>query len=310
MEDGHVLVIGSAGIDVKGYPDATLRWGTPNLGRVRNSVGGVARNIAENLALLEVPVVLLSAVGYDSAGQRVLRKCERSGIDCSHVRRIKEARTGTYMALLRPDDKQLQVGISDFAVIAHIDAAYLQANERLFAEAQLLVLDTTLSPDALAAAFALAEAHDLRVAVDPTTPGLAPRLCAHLDQMYLMVPNAPETAAMCDGVTAHDRESAITAARNFVAMGVEIAVVTMGDQGLAYADGNGTGYLRAIQTRVVDPTGAGDAFCAATIFGLLNAVPLDEAMRLGSTAAALTISSAHTVLPTLTQELLYSRLAV
>jgi pseudouridine kinase len=77
---------------------------------------------------------------------------------------------------------------------------------------------------------------------------------------------------------------------------------------LAYAHGGGGGYLRAIQTPVIDATGAGDAFSGAAIFGLLNGVPLDEAMRLGITAASLTVGSEDTVLKDLSQELLYDQL--
>jgi pseudouridine kinase len=109
---------------------------------------------------------------------------------------------------------------------------------------------------------------------------------------------------------ATDRDSAIKTAQRLVNMGAEIAVVTLGDQGLAYADNSGGGYIRAIHTEVIDTSGAGDAFSGAVIFGLLNNVPVDEAMRLGIAAASLTLASEETVLPTLTQELLYDGLLV
>lgn len=309
MDDGHVLVIGSSGIDIKGRPNqATLNWGMPNLGRVRNSVGGVARNIAENLARLEVPTVLLTAVGKDSAGRRVLRACERAGIDCSFVRYIPTGRTGTYMALLHPNG-QLNVAISDFEIINLLNAEYLIQHEYLFEEAFMVVLDATLNAECMATAFDIAARYSVRVVADPTTPVLAERLCPYLDQLFMIVPNSSETATLCgQTVTADDRDSALAVARDLVSMGVDIAVVTLGPEGLAYADGGGGGYLRAIQSNVVDATGAGDAFSGAVIFGLLNDVPIDEAMRLGITAASLTIESPYTVLPNLNQELLYDRL--
>jgi pseudouridine kinase len=137
----------------------------------------------------------------------------------------------------------------------------------------------------------------------------AERLCQYLPNLYLVTPNASETTSLCGLKNpARDRETALDAARTLVSMGVELAVVTLGDNGLAYADGGGGGYLKAINTEVVDTTGAGDAFTGAVIFGLLNEVPVDEAMRLGITAASLTIQSAQTVLPNLSQELLYRNL--
>jgi pseudouridine kinase len=310
MDDGHVLVIGSAGIDVKGRPFGDLEWEMSNLGRVRNSVGGVARNIAENLARLEVQTILITAVGKDSAGRRVLRKCEGSGIDCTYVRTVPGARTGTYMAILTPNG-ELMTAISDFAVIDQIDPEYLLAHENLFHDAALVVLDATLTQAALRTAFELAARHQVRVCVDPTTPKLAANLCIYIDQMYMVSPNAAETTALCGLVDpAHDHETAINAARHLVSLGAEVAVVTLGEKGLAYADGSGGGYVPAINTRVVDPTGAGDAFSGAVIYGLLNELPLDEAMRLGVTAASLTLQSTHTVLPDLNPELLYDKLAI
>lgn len=310
MDEGYVLVIGSAGVDVKGLPWEAVHWGTPNLGQVRNSVGGVARNIAENLARLEVPTVLLTAVGKDTAGRRVIRACERIGIDCNFARYIPSGRTGTYMALLHPDG-QLHVAVSDFEIINNVDSDYLIEHEYLFEDAALLVLDATLTTDALATCFEMASRYQVRVVADPTTPVLAGKLCAYINQLYMVVPNASETQSLC-GIAeqATDRESASEIARTLVTMGVEYAVVTMGGQGLAYAHSGGSGFIRAVNTKVLDTTGAGDAFSGAAIFGLLNGVPVDEAMRLGITAASLTLESRYTVLPELSQEFLYDKLMV
>ncbi|MEQ8674496.1 MAG: carbohydrate kinase family protein [Aggregatilineales bacterium] len=310
MDEGHALVIGSAGIDIKGRPWQELEWGTPNLGRVRNSVGGVARNIAENLARLEVPTVLLTAVGKDSHGKRVLKACERVGINCEHVLQVPKSRTGTFMALLKQDG-QLHVAISDFEIIAHVTPEYLYEHESLFEDAIVIVIDATLDDETLETVFVLAEKYNVHVAADPTTPVLATKLIPFIPQLHLVVPNASETAAMRgEGEKVYTREDATQAARDFVAQGAGIAVVTLGGEGLAYAHSGGGGFLRAINTKIIDSTGAGDAFSGAAIFGLLNDVPVDEAMRLGITAASLTLESRHTVLPGISQELLYDKLVV
>lgn len=308
MDAGYVLVIGSAGIDVKGKPDSSLAYGMPNPGRVRNSVGGVARNIAENLARLEIPTVLLTAVGDDAEGERVIDACEDAGIDCDSVVVVDDARTGTYMALLKLDG-ELDVALSDFAVMDAVDPDYLMENEDLFEDAELIVIDATLRPDTLDTVFELAERYDVRVCADPTTPTLAGRLCPHIHHLFLVVPNAGETTALCGvSVPACDRDSAIAAARQLVALGAEMAVVTVGEQGLAYADSNGGGFIQAGKIQVTDATGAGDALSAAIIFGLLNDVAVDEAMRLGVSAAALTLQSQDTVRLDLNPELLYDTL--
>jgi pseudouridine kinase len=310
MDEGYVLVIGSAGIDVKGRPAGALQSEMSNLGQVRNSVGGVARNIAENLARLEVPTILLSALGDDVEGERVRDQCEANGIDCSHIRIVEDGRTGTYMALLKPDG-ELDFAVSDFEILKWVDSDYLRQHEDLIAEADMVVIDANLSESALETLFELTERYYTRVCADPTAPILAGRLCRYIDKLHLVVPNAAETTALCGLANpANDRESAINAARHLVSLGAFIAVVTLGERGLAYADGSGAGYVPAIHTKIVDSTGAGDAFTGAVIFGLLNDVPVDEAMRLGVTAASLTLQTYETVIPDLTQEMLYDKLVI
>ena len=305
MDDGYVLVIGSAGIDVKGRPQQEVTWETPNPGSVRISVGGVARNIAENLARLEIPIVLLTAVGDDFAGDELLGVCEEAGINCDYVRQIPDARTGTYLALLKPDG-QLHVAVSDFDIMSFVDPDYVLEHEHLFQDATMVVIDAALTEEALATVFELAARHQVRVAVDPTTPALASRLRPYISETYMIVPNASETVALCGlDAPATDRASAIAAARQLIALGAKIAVVTLGEKGLAYAHSGGAGFIRAIQTEVADATGAGDAFSGAAIFGLLNDVPIDEAMRLGIAAASMTLASKQTVLGNLNPDLLY-----
>lgn len=308
-EDDFVLVIGSSGIDIKGRPHDHFELGVPNQGHIRNSIGGVARNIAENLARLEIPIVLLTAVGDDAEGERVIDACEALDIDCDSVLIVENARTGTYMALLKPDG-ELEVAISDFEIMSHITPAYLRENEDLFEDATMIVMDATLPMETIATVFALADQYDVPICADPTTPDLAPKLCDYISQLYLIVPNAAETTALCGLENpAKDRDSAIAAARHLVSLGAEIAVVTIGEEGLSYADSNGGGFIKAQKVHVIDSTGAGDALSAAIIFGLLNDIAVDDAMKLGVGAAALTLQTRETVPHALNPETLYDMLA-
>lgn len=308
-ENGHVLVVGAAGLDVKAMPYAKhLLEDTSTPGRIRNSVGGVARNIAENLARLDTPTLLLSVVGDDQPGQRVLQQTRASGVDVSHVQIVEQARTGTWMGLINSDGG-LRLAVDDYAIMEHLTPRYLYDRRKLFAQASMVVIDANLSGPAMQSLFKLTARYQLRVCADPTSASLAERLCEYLGQLYMVTPNMREAAALCGfDVKVSDRDTALRAARHLVATGAPIAVVTMGAAGLVYATGDRSGYIPALSTEVVDSTGAGDAFSAAVIFGILNEIPLDEAMRLGVSAAALTLRSPETVVPNLSVELLYDQL--
>ena len=307
MDGDYVLVIGSAMLEVSARTIEVLQPGIRQTGHIYQSVSGVARNIAENLARLDIDTVLLCAVADDDIGQHVITHSRLAGIDCSHVLRVSDARTATAVLLYQSEDNCTRV--DDLGIADALDSDYLLEHEWLFENAALIVIDATLSEDALDTVFELAASYDTRVCADPTSPHLAARLSSYIESLYLIVPNASETAALCAlDEPATERESAIGTAQQLVSMGATIAVVTLGERGLAYADSSGGGYLRAIHTEVVDSSGAGDAFSGAVIFGLLNDVPIDEAMRLGVAAASLTLLSQDTVLQSLDADLLYDEL--
>jgi len=308
--DGPVVVIGAAGIDVKGRPGEALRMGMSNAGVVRSSVGGVARNIAENLARLEVPTVLLSAVGQDPPGEFLLEYTEAAGVDTSHVLRLAQENTGGYAAIF-DEAGQLVVAVSEYDIVGQITPGYVQRCRRLFAEASLIALDVNLSPRTLEAVFRWARRYGVPICADPTSPVLATRLIPYLPDLMMVAPDASEAAELCGAPEPPATSAAaIETAQCLVGMGVDIAVVTMAEQGLAYADGSSAGHVAALRTQVVDTTGSGDAVTAAVIFGLLHEMPIDEAVRLGASAAALTLRARHTVAPDLSLDRLYDELII
>jgi pseudouridine kinase len=93
-------------------------------------------------------------------------------------------------------------------------------------------------------------------------------------------------------------------------MGVDIAIITLAEKGLCYATPEVGGYIPAIRSEGVDRTGAGDALTAGVVFGLLNDFPIDEAVRLGVSAATLTLQCKETVCPDLGLERLYDQLVI
>jgi pseudouridine kinase len=186
---------------------------------------------------------------------------------------------------------------------------FVHRHRSLFRDACMVILDANLSPATMRTIFRLAQQYQVPVCADPTTAGLAPRLTPHLPELTLVTPNAAEAEALC-GVPVTDRESALLAAQRLVSLGVQTAIVTLGATGLVYATSQESGHVPAIECDVVDLTGAGDALTAAVIFGLLNDFDIDEAVRLGTSAAALTLGCRETVCPSLSLEKLYDQLVI
>jgi pseudouridine kinase len=301
------LVIGATGLDVKGQVSGPLDMGASRHGTIRRTSGGLARNIAENLARMGVEVALISAVGEDWTGHHLLEEARAAGIDVEHVLTSPEVRTGTYLALFDAD-RQLIAALDDMAAMELVTPRYLFDRRALFRDTELVVIDANLSPPAMEMAFRLADKYDHPVCVDPTSVSLAKRLRPYLSRCHLLTPNLREGNALLgdDPVT----NEPMDLARRLTREGVDIAVITLAEQGLCYATADESGNLPAIRVSVVDRTGVGDALTAGVIFGLLEEVPASEAVRLGLSAAALTIQCRETVCPYMSLENLYAQLVV
>lgn len=304
MTERYVLVIGAAAIDTKGYTFAPLQRGTSNPGKIKSNSGGVARNIAENLVRLGEHAVLLSAVGTDRSGTRVINRLNEVGVDARYLITTPDYRTGSYIALY-DQKKTLIHSLDDMGVMQAVTPQVVYRHRRLIREASMIVLDGNLSPETFASIIKQAQSNKIPVVADPTSTGLAERIKPHLSDFYMITPNAAE-AEILTGKKVRSRQSGIEAAQSLVSLGVTIAVITLAEKGVVYATSDTSGHIPALTTNVVDLTGASDAMSAAIIFGLLNQFPIDEAVRLGAGAAALTLQSEETVLETLNLDQLYN----
>ncbi len=307
-QDSRVLVIGSAGIDVKGRPLREPLPGTSNPGHIRLSVGGGARNIAENLARLGVKTTLLAAVGGDSYGRMVLERSAFGGVDVSHVVIDDRASSAFYLAVLNVDGS-LSLSIDDMRIISRLDRDFLYSKRNLFRTAQMVAVDANLSPTALTAVFRLSRRYGVPVCANPVSVSLAAKLKRRLKDCSVITPNRREAQVLA-GVPITSVATASKAAHRLVAAGVGLAVIAMGADGVVFATSSDSGHVPAAAVDVVDSTGAGDSLTATIVYGLINGFPVDEAVRLGVSAAALTLASPETVSPDLNLESLYQAILI
>jgi len=305
-----VLVIGASGLDVVGRLEGDLQLSTSNPSLIRTSFGGVARNVAENLARLGQPVSLLTVIGKDRLGETVLAHTRSAGVDVSEVYATDKYPTGFYIGVLNEHGKR-EFAFSDMRIIEELTDAYLVYNEDLFEKAGMIFLDANLPEKAIKKAFTLAHKYKIPVCTDPTSGILSERLLPYLRQTKLIMPNNIEAGILTGHpFDAADHVKALDAARALVNMGVELAFVTLAEYGLCYASSETNGHIPAIRTNIVDPTGAGDALTAAIIYAIMNDIGIDDAARLGVSAASLALRYPGTVFPDLTLEKLYDELAI
>lgn len=292
----YVVVVGGANTDLKARCAAPVVTATSNPGSTSTSPGGVGRNIAENLARLGTSTHLVSAVGDDAFGADLLAATAAAGVDVASVRRSTRS-TGTYTAVL-DHSGELVVAVADMEATAEVGPDDVEAAGERIRGAALLVLDGNLPPDTVVHATSMAAAAGVHVVVEPVSVPKARTLVLGRHRVHTVTPNADELAALAGLPTSTDAEIA-EAMKALHAREVDLVWVRLGGRGSLLSQGRSLAVLDAVETLVVDVTGAGDAMTAAYCHALVAGGSPLEAATLGHRAAALTVASEHTVRPDL-----------
>jgi pseudouridine kinase len=246
--ESPILVIGAAGVDIVGILRGELDHGTSNPAQIRSSFGGVTRNVAENLARLGQPVILLTAVGYDQEGDQLIQQTCNAGVDVSRIVRSKDYPTGTYLAVVNSRG-ELQYALDDMRAISTLTPSYLQSQATLFQEASLLFVDANLSKETLRKAVSLAHRANLPICADPTSTMLADKLHPYLSRISMITPNSAEAGILCGRVIdPSKRRQSLEAAKCLVSQGVDIAIITRARFGVCYATSEISGQVPAIRS--------------------------------------------------------------
>ncbi|MFZ3004229.1 MAG: PfkB family carbohydrate kinase [Undibacterium umbellatum] len=303
-----VVCIGGANIDRKLRTLGPVQMGTSNPVSQHEAFGGVARNIAENLARLGLPTRLLCVVGDDAAGRSMLDHAQSVGIDVKACLQVAGMHSGSYTALLN-DEGDMVLALAHMECCEALTPDYLQSRQPQRGHAAFTIADLNLPKDSIG--LLLQEAYQqamplMMVAV--SEPKMA-RLPQDLRGLRLLVLNRGELRA-ATGLSIAGPAELRTACQQLQQRGVQDVIVTMGGEGVTYTASeavHGMQHLPAPAANVRDATGAGDAFAAGVAWSLCRTPDdLGLACEYGLTLARLTLESdatvAATISPTIFEE--------
>ena len=283
----QVVAIGAANMDIAGATHNTLLAGDSSPGRIRCAPGGVARNVAENLARLGCAVQLLCAVGDDLFGRSVLAATRSAGVAVDHCWVLGDQGTSTYLSLHGPDG-EMHAAVNDMAILDAVTPQRLAQHADLVCASQALVLDCNLPSATLDWLFA--NAPGATVFVDPVSVAKAVRLRPWLHRVHTLKANRHEAQLLSDQLV-DDDAAVVDAGAWFHAQGVQQLVLSLGDRGLYWSHRGGpSGWQAALPVEVESATGAGDALLAGLVQQHLAGEPLARAARFAAGCAALTLA--------------------
>ncbi|CAH0120393.1 Pseudouridine kinase [Paenibacillus sp. CECT 9249] len=301
-EDAIITCIGTSNFDRKAYSRQKIITGTANPVHFSESCGGVARNVAENLARLGLHATLVSCVGNDKEGTLLLEETRRAGVDVSQVSVMPDERTGTYTTLLDATGEMF-IAMANYDILDRLTSAVLAERWSLIASSQAVFLDSNVSAECLAYVIERCRDENIPLYVDPVSLPDAQKLPERLDGVHCIFPNRRE-AGLLAGMNVETADDCRAAARIIKEKGARNVIITMGAEGLFYSSEEEERTLPSMSTEIVDVTGAGDAFSAGYLFGIVRGETMQQACRLGLAASSIALQSDQSVSPKLHSDLL------
>lgn len=300
----YVTVVGGMNMDIGGRPYKKLVAKDSNPGAVRMSPGGVGRNIAHNMSLLGLDVRLVTAFGDDVYAQKLAAVCGELGIDISQSPVIPGEHTSTYL-FVNDESGDMQLAVSDMDIYDHLTPQVLQSRRQLLDGSQVVVLDTNLPAETVAW---VAENCRAPIFADPVSTAKAEKLRPVLGRLHTLKPNRIE-AELLSGVAISDDASLRRAADALLETGLHRVFISLGADGVFAADRSGQVlHLPAPEGNIVSTTGCGDSFMAALAWAYLQGSDLERSARAGLAASTITMASADTINPAMSEEALLAHL--
>ena len=293
-----IVVIGTVFVDVKGFPEHIYVPNGRNAGRVEYVHGGVARNVVEDIANLELRPTFVGTVDDTSMGKDVVEKLARHKVNVDYVETVPDG-MGTWLALF---DNNGDVAGS----ISHRPDTYLsypileKHGDEIFKDCDAVILELDLHKDVVKKTFELAEKYNKKVYALVSNMTIAVERRDFLQKLDCFICNEIEAGILFldDYSQTEPEEMRDILAEKIKAANISSMIVTMGGKGAVYADQNGVKGLGPAKNVVVkDTTGAGDAFCAGAMSGLTYGKSLEESIQIGTTLAASVITSTDNVCP-------------
>lgn len=303
-EEDYVTVIGGVNIDMVGFPEKQLIVQDSNPGKVKISLGGVGRNIAENLVRLGLHTKLISVVGDDVYGTKVIEEARNLGLDMKDSLVLKGQQTSTYMAIL--DEKgDMSVAIAYMDIYDNLSVDFIKEKKHVVENSRLCIIDTNIPKDVIEYTVTTNKKTDFFLDTVSTTKAM--KVKNLIGYFHTIKPNKIE-AEMLSGIEINTEEDLKRASYYFLNKGVKRVFISLGEQGVYYDDGTVRRQIKAPKINVVNATGAGDAFIAALAYSHYSDFDIDYSTRFAIGASVLALSHEETINPNMSVENITNRI--
>lgn len=298
-----VFCIGGMNVDRKYYFKDDLVFETSNPTRSEAFVGGVGRNVCENLGRLGFVPYILSVAANDFDFD-LIKNQSGSYVNFDYVTTFANAKTGTYSALLDKNG-DLILALADMDIYDHMTLEWIRSYEEVLKNAELIILDLNTPKDVVRWLIEFSRTNEIDLVVITVSSPKMERLPENLKGLSFLITNEDESAAYFSEEIKSE-EDFLHLGDKWIATGLDNVIVTRSTKSCLYQNKDGEKMLfkPPLADKVLDVTGAGDSFSAGIIYGLLMDYDMKKTIELALTNAYETVQVPETVRKNLTDKVL------
>ena len=293
-----IVVFGAVFVDIKGYPIDQYIPSGRNVGRVVQVHGGVSRNVAEDIANIELRPVYVSVVDDTGIGADVVDRLKRHNVNTDYIIKTADG-LGTWLAIF-DNNGDVVASISKRPDLSRIGEVLDLWGDKIISEADSVVVEIDMEKELLERIFDLAEQYEKKIFAVVSNMSIAMERRDLLDRVACIVCNEQEAGLLFseeyEGKSPFDLERILV--EKIAQANIEKMVMTLGERGAVFAERNGEhGYCPPQKVDVIDTTGAGDSFFAGIAVGLTYGKTLKESCNIGTRLASAVIATKESVSP-------------
>lgn len=298
-EQDYCVAFGAINMDIRGTADIHYPQSASNPGSIHCSAGGVARNVAHNLALLGRDVHLISAVGDDFYGETLLEQTRVAGVNVESCLRLHGHNTSTYLSVANQQEETV-LAINDTHILQQLTPQLLNNSRDLVLHAGVVVADCNLTEEALEWIFTMAG--HLPVFVDTVSEFKADKIRPWLSRIHTLKPTLKELQILW-GQPIRREADKFAAVASLHEQGVQRIFVCLDDDSVFCSKREGEQHLIASPDhQVVDRFGADDAFMAGLVYSFMDGGEFKECAHFAMACAAISRASVSINNPALSAE--------
>lgn len=293
-KEPDIICIGGMNVDRKYVIQGNMVPETSNPVSSTLSIGGVGRNIAENLGRLEEEVTFLSVAGYDHDYEWIKEQTE-SFVNMDNITQLKDVSTGAYSAIL-DHEGEMQLALADMSINDQMDLAWIKQQIALLSAAKMIIIDLNLPKETVNYIIQLSKSKEIPLIVVPVSSPKMNRLPRDLQGVDTIIVNLDESMTFFDIPVDEDCDPD-ELIDLWLSTGIKQVVLTSGSRETLYGhhDGVRASFQPPQVPQVIDVTGAGDSFVGGFIFGQSQDYDYEDSVKLALTNSYHTIQSDQTV---------------